>query len=151
MLPGKVSRTTFPSLKEFRVHAGFVNDPPHELTAALGVFISSARGMKGVPSTHKLLIGGPKINFHFQLGCLYSHDKHDIESTVTKIQGSQEPSGIDFRHSSSVTDWAPIHEKFHDSLSSPGVDFNWAANPCIQVRWGLAADIALTMCTLKLI
>ena len=42
MLPGKVLRRTLPSFEEFSVHAGFVNDPPHELTAALGVFISCA-------------------------------------------------------------------------------------------------------------
>ena len=109
MLPGQVSRMTFPSLEECRVQARFVNDPPLKLTAALAVFFRNVRIMEGVPSTHKFLIGGPKINFRFQLSRLYSHEEHDIESTATEIQRSQEPSDIDFRRGSSISDWSPLY------------------------------------------
>ena len=94
--------------------------------------------MEVVPSTHKLLIGGPRIKFCFQFGRLCSHEDHNIKSPATEIQGSQEPSSIDFRRGSSVSDWSPIYEKFRDSLSSPGVEFKWASTPCIHIRWRLA-------------
>ena len=59
MHPNKIARMAFLLFEEFKVHTGLANDPTHELTAALGVFISGGQGKRGAPQTHKLLIGGP--------------------------------------------------------------------------------------------
>ena len=59
MTPSRISRITFLSFEKFKINTGFVNAPPHELIAALGVIINNALGVRGMPNAHKLIIGGP--------------------------------------------------------------------------------------------
>ena len=131
----RLSSMMIDSIEEFRVHTGLASDPPGKLTCAL--FMEFDRGL---PKSHELIVGGPKIEFCFNLGLFFGHDKRDVGGAMVRAYGSVDPSEIRFRPGSNVTPWTPIYEQFKDSLSTPGCAYDWAAEPAILTRWKISAD-----------
>ena len=109
----KLARITFNAIEEFRVTTGFATDPPEVVTAA--IFMEFHQGL---PRSHELIVGGPVIDFSFNLGMFYGHDKRDVGGPMVKANGSQDPSKIRFRPGSNVSEWTPILEQFQASFQN---------------------------------